>query len=89
MFAHEVGGAEAGGAVERWRGGQRARSNVTEGGGGVDLGGILLERDLDCGDDGADMSGGWGAGVGGEGSFVVTNTVRDNLARLGAALCRD
>ena len=65
-------------------GGAARKEHRDRGGGGIDLGGILLERDLDCGDDGADMSGGWG-----EGSFVVTNTVRDNLARLGAALCRD
>ena len=94
LFAHDVDAARAPAALEAWR--ARREASRT----GVDLGGVVLERELDgdkesqvphgagaCGD--AVRGRGEGAGEAGSEQFVLTRTVRANLARLGAALCRD
>jgi len=98
LFAHDVDPARVPAALEAWRAG---RAQFSSGRAGVDLGGVLLERELD-GDRDREYEANQGTagcedGVRGRGEwmgedeerFVETRTVRGNLARLGAALCRD
>jgi len=84
LFAHDVAVERAPAALQAWRASHESSST------GVDLGGVLLERELDGGDDATELSHGSHEGGGGrKDKFVLTNTVNGNLARFGAALCRD
>lgn len=90
LFAHDVAPERVQPAIKGWR--QSHKSAASS----VDLGGVLLEREQEDCNDGAAAS---HSSIGGADEarahsgdcdqFVFTETVQGNLARLGAALCRD
>ena len=91
LFAHDVAPERVQPAVKSWRQSHKAAHSSI-----VDLGGVLLERELDGCDDGSATNNGTFDSAdearnrsGHQDEFVLTETVRGNLARLGAALCRD
>ena len=101
LFAHDVDPARVPAALKAWRAGRAQCAGGNSSRAGVDFGGVMLEREQD-GDRELEYEANRGAagsedGVRGRGEwmgedeerFVQTRTVRGNLARLGAALCRD